>query len=156
MSWKDIARVPLRVLLNDIDSEVYTDEKLDQLMVVAAGQVLYDIKISNQYVVSYADFSVTPDPSSDTAFINFIILKAACLKQGWEFDIKMKTTGVKAVIGPAHINVSSPGVGALLGILNEGVCKTYEQMKKEYNAGRIGNIRAILSPFTNEDVNFYG
>lgn len=153
MAWQDTVRTPLRLLLDDPDAETYSDATLDQLMLFAASLVIQDLDAD--YVVDFGDETLTPDPSSDSVFINFLVLKALCLRNNWEFNSSLKTAGVRAVLGPATIDVGTPGATALLGLLNEGPCKTYEKMLREFRAGRVGNIRAILSPFTNEDVTLW-
>lgn len=151
--WQDIARVPLRVLLNDIDATVYTDDTLDKLLIVAASFVVMEIKLLTYYLVDFSDSSVTPDPSSDGVFINFSVLKAACLKGGWDFNSRLAIDGIAAKLGPVSIDVNSGGAN-LLALLKEGPCKMYESLALQYNVSRNSTIvKGILTPFSNEDIN---
>lgn len=152
MSWQNLVRPPLRVLLNDIDSELYSNNTLDQLSFTAAALVIQEVKFSTNYQLDYSLNTVTPDPSNDTEFINFVVLKSACLKGNWDFNTRLAIDGVKAKMGPLDINVNGAGSQALLALLNEGPCKMYKELVMQYNCGRVAAIKAIFGPFSHEDL----
>lgn len=147
MAWLQEATEILRILINDLTEEpTYEDNILEQTLLVAARYVAQEINFTTDYTVSFINASVTPDPSSDLEFINFTVLKAACLTNQWNFNQKAMAEGIKAKCGPAELTVSS-SAGVLLGLIEKGPCKTYDELKQQSNFGNIDIIRGILTPF---------
>lgn len=145
--WLDEATEILRVLINDMgNNPTYNDNTLEQLILVGAKYVAQEIKLSTVYTVDFLGGTISPDPSNDSDFLNFIVLKGACMTAKWKFDEIAYVQGIKAKLGPAEISVNSPGA-VLLATFKEGPCATYEELKLQYNFGRITSIRGILSPF---------
>lgn len=154
MAWQDIIRTQLRIVINDFDLPYdYSDNTLDSLILLAASQVIMEVRLSTRYTVDLYGQTISPDPSLDTSFINFVVLKAACLKGGWDFNTRLAIDGVKAKMGPLDINVNGAGSQALLALLNDGPCKTYKELVMQYNCGRVAAIKAIFGPFSHEDLN---
>lgn len=149
MAWQDEAIPMLRVLINDLaETPTYSDGRLKQALIVAAHLFPQDVSYSNSYTVSISSCSITPDPTaaSDTTYINFIVMKAACVMDVSTFRTEALRAGVKARCGPAVLETVDrlPGFKDLLTM---GPCAAYEAMKDDYNFGS-GNIcKAILSPF---------
>ena len=156
MSWQTLIRPMIRVLINDIDSSKYSNNTIDELSFMAASLVIHEINFTTTYTINYNTNTISPDPGSNQDFLNFVVLKAACLKNNWDFNTKISLEGVKAKLGPADIKVDGVGSNALIALLNEGPCKFYEDNKTKYNSSGGkggGNFRAILSPFSHEDLN---
>lgn len=147
MSWQDQAIQILRVLINDLSDEpTYQDDILEMTLRTAAVLVNQDITIFGNYTVSMIACDIIPDPSNDEVFINFIVLKAACIISNWKFNDKAIIEGLRARCGPAELQVSA-GSTVLLGLIKEGPCKTYDQLKIQAEFGNITAIRGILGPF---------
>lgn len=146
-TWVEDATEILRILINDFsNTPTYTDNTLEQLLVVAARYVVQEVKLGTTYTITYSTGDISPDPSSDTDFVNFMVLKAACMINKWKFDDMAIIQGIRAKLGPAEMGVDAAPT-SLITFLEEGPCKTYDQLKNEYNFGRIGAIRGIFSPF---------
>lgn len=149
MSWQTEISTITRVWINDLDSSpVYSDDRLLQLILVAAKYVKLEVNLDNEYNINFDTASITPDPTSinDESFIGFVSLKAACLLDQSTFRTKAVNEGIKAALGPASLSVG----GNLAGyetILNQGPCALYEQLKLDYEIGNISLFQAILSPF---------
>jgi hypothetical protein len=149
MSWQDETIPMLRVLINDLSaSPTYSDDRLEQTLIVAAKLVYQDIDISYTYTISIENVSISPDPTtnSDDAFLNFIVLKAACIADQSTFRTKAALEGIRAALGPASLSVGGhlPGFKTLLEL---GPCATYTEMKEQFEFGNVNIVKGILSPF---------
>jgi len=84
MAWQETMVTMVRVLINDLDSSNYTysNERLEQTILVSAQYVASAADFQNAYVVDLGQFTLIPDPTDDPAdndYINLVCLKAACL-----------------------------------------------------------------------------
>jgi len=106
MSWKVDLVVMLRSLIGDLDHAKYTDERLKQVIVVGAFNVINDADFQNDYSISVSSLSISPDPISekDTDFSILSVYKAACILIGSE----VKTESANAISikdGPSAIDL---------------------------------------------------
>lgn len=136
----------LRILIADLDDEpMYSDARLSQIFFVAARYVAMELRFDLTYTVGVA--SISPDPSSDIDFLNFVILKAACLTDHGTYRAKALLEGIRVSCGPAAMSLG----GHLSGfetLLENGPCAMYEQLKTQYKFGKGLSSRAIISVFT--------
>jgi hypothetical protein len=83
MSWKKEIPIIVRTLINDLseDTPTYSDERILQVVAVAAKYVQFDVVLDNKYVVNVVNPTITPDPttSDDSIFISLVSLKTACI-----------------------------------------------------------------------------
>ncbi len=139
----------LRVLISDLDNvPVYSDARLQQVLVVAAQYVKKDINF-NQYTINIGTPNISPDPTLDPniddVYTNFVVLKGACYMDQSTFRTKALLEGLTSRCGPATLAV----VGNLRGykeLLEVGPCKAYDVFKYEYLFGN-PPFRTILGPF---------
>ena len=138
MTWQNTSLIMLRTMLNDAGCSTvkYTPQRLDDLLITSAYFLPIEINFNSSFVVNVETRTVTPDPGLTTTTDegNF---RTAALSQG-----------VMARCGPAVLQTSS--YGQYLGtLLNEGPCKSYEELKKRYNFSYNGGkiLRAVMSPF---------
>ncbi len=161
MAWQTEMVLILRYFINDLGSPpVYTDERLQTLLAIAGQYVQFDLGFP-QYTIDISVPSITPDPcdAKDKAFINLVVLKAACLLDGWGLREKLATSGISVKSGPDTVSTG----GQLSGyqwLLKNGACKGYDDAKWEYQAGNLSPGAAILGPFAGwnvdtDDYNFY-
>lgn len=157
MSWYENMIDPLRILINDYDSTSYkySDETLQKLLVTSANFVSQEIKLVNLYDISFDPLEISPDPSEDTLFINFVVMKAACLTNQWTFNSKLLSQGIKTKLGPVTMETDTAGASVMTALLKDGFCGAYSEMKKQHNYGNTKIVKSILTPFTNTD-NYYG
>jgi len=155
MPWQYNLTTMLRLVIydapDDVDDRVYTDARLEELIVVAANLVIQEMAFSNTYTVDIAATSISPDPitQKDTVFQNMVVLKAACLADQSTLRTRAQQAGITAKVGPASISTSNSLNGYAL-LLEQGPCATYERLKWEYEMGDAQAqqaIRAVLSPF---------
>lgn len=151
MYWEVEIPIIVRSLINDLGSSpTYSDERIQQLTVVAAQYVVKEVTLSNNYTIDIVNIDITPDPSDnstrDTDFISFIALKAACLLDQSTFRTKAALEGIKTALGPANLSVAG-NLSGYKTILDQGPCALYEQLVFDHNVGEAAPIRAVLSPF---------
>ena len=147
MSWKVDLVVMLRSLIGDLDHAKYTDERLKQVIVVGAYNVLNDADFSNDYTVSVSSVSISPDPivQKDTDFSVLSVFKSACILLGSE----VKTESANAISikdGPSAIDLR--GVTQNLNTLYNDICKKYDELLKNYQYNNTLVGQAILGPYS--------
>lgn len=150
-TWEQTMILMLRSLIGDLDETTYTDERLKQVLVIAAYGVNAAADFMNDYVVDVTAMTITPDPveAGDQDFAVLTVYKAACILVGSE----VKTQSLNAIAikdGPSSIDLR--GVSGSLSGLQKDLCGKYDDMLNKYrfekgNGGApLGE--AILGPFS--------
>ena len=147
MPWKIDLVLMFRSLIGDLDNEKFTDEKLKQILVFGAYNVINDADFSETYTADVGEVTISPDPISenDTDFTTLTVYKAACILLGSE----VKTEAANAISikdGPSSIDLR--GVTQSLNIMYKDFCAKYEELLKtyQYNNTLVG--QAILGPYS--------
>lgn len=149
MSWQTEIPIIVRTLINDwSDPPQYSEERLLQVISVAAKYVQFDVSLDYEYTVNATNSSITPDPAvnKDEIFISLVSLKTACIIDQSQLRTKAALEGIKTALGPASIWVQN-SLGGWKMILEKGPCATYEELTSHWNVQNASAIRAILSPF---------
>lgn len=149
MSWQNEIPVIVRTLINDWgDQPVYSDDRLLQVISVAAKFVQFDVTLDHKYSVDLANFNITPDPTSDRdeIFIALVGLKAACIVDQSTYRTKAALEGIRASLGPANLSVAGQSA-AWNTILDKGPCAAYEELTSHWDVAQATNAKTILSPF---------
>ena len=137
----------LRALINDLDSETYADNRLEQLIAIAAKLVNQDVEGS--YTIDIMSPDITPDPVDvpDDIFSNLTVVKAACLIVHNNLRVKAALAGLSASAGPANLSVGGAHFSAFKDIIDKGPCIMYKEMLRDYKLGSGVICHGILSPF---------
>lgn len=149
MSWKNEIPIIVRTLINDLsDNPTYSDERLLQVISVAAKYVQFDVVLEHAYEVNVVKPNITPDPTidNDSIFISLVSLKSACLIDQSVLRTKAAMEGIRAALGPAQLSVAGSLAGIKL-ILEEGPCAAYDELTSHWDVKEASAIRAVLSPF---------
>lgn len=149
MSWKIELPIIVRTLINDFsDTPTYSDERLLQILSVAAKYVQFDVVLDYSYDVNVVVPDIVPDPTShnDSIFISLTCLKAACMIDQSSVRTKAALEGIRAALGPASLSVGGSLAGLKM-ILETGPCATYDELTSHWDVKEATAIRAILSPF---------
>lgn len=149
MAWQDELVPMLRVMINDVgDTPDYGDDRLEDLILVAARYVNQELDFDWDYDVTFSTRTLSPDPvtNGDDAFINLTILKAACLVDQSTYRSKMVISGLSVRCGPVAMDTIQHLKG-FKELLTVGPCAAYETLKKEWQLGNAKIVKAILSPF---------
>ena len=155
MAWQDQSVPLLRTILNDAGCGAleYTDTRLEELLIAAAYINLTLVTFSVEYTITISTDTISPDPSTsspiDVTFINFMVLKAACMADEGLFRNKALSAGIKARCGPAVLETMNH-IDGFKTLLEEGQCKAFAELLNQYRfSGNADNIRAIMTPFVN-------
>lgn len=158
-NWKQLGIIMLRTLLDDAKcaANTYTPDRLLDLLITAAYFVMVDIDFGTDFVIDLENKEITPDPlTSDDGqdFMALMVMRAACLADEGLFRNAALKSGVTARCGPAVLQVGGEHGRLLMELLKNGPCKTYEQLKKEYNFRYKGRniLHAVMSPFVSNEV----
>lgn len=135
-----------RAILGDLDSVKYSDQRLNDVVIVAAFYLQSVASFTDVYTVSITTNTITPDPT-DATFITLCAYKAACLISTYELK---NTTGIIMRDGPSMIDTKATAQNKKDGMLS--ICKIFDQLLADYqltggiNAG--GHGHAILGPYS--------
>jgi hypothetical protein len=149
MSWKIEVPIIVRTLVNDMSSTpTYSDERLLQIIAVAAKYVQFDVVLDNAYTINVVNPEITPDPTAndDSIFISLVSLKSACIVDQSVLRTKAAMEGIRAALGPAQLSVGGSLAGLKM-IIEEGPCAAYDELTSHWDVREATAIRAILSPF---------
>jgi hypothetical protein len=149
MSWQIEIPIIVRTLINDwSDQPVYSDERIIQIITVAAKYVQFDVVLEHQYSVDVTNLVLDPDPTTDRdeIFISLVSLKTACLIDQSTLRTKAAMEGIRASLGPASLSVGGSLAGLKM-IIEEGPCALYEELTSHWDVKDAAAIRAIFSPF---------
>jgi len=147
MAWTTDLVIILRSLIGDLDSTSFTDSRLQQILAVAAYNVLNDADFSTTYTVDVANSTISPDPytTSDVDFSTLTVYKAACILLGGE----VKTEAANAISikdGPSAIDLR--GVTQSLTVMYNDLCKKYDDLVNSYSYNNTLVGQAILGPYS--------
>lgn len=158
MAWHNEMRPMLRILINDYGDEatdqVYSDTRLEEVLLVAAKYVQQEIGFDTTYTITLQPASLSPDPvgNGDTAFVNLVVLKAACISDFSTFRSKALSAGIEAKCGPIVLKTLKQ-IDGFKQLIEGGLCQAYENIKQDLQFGNGNVCRAILSPFSSNDFN---
>lgn len=159
MAWEDVSIPIVRGLINDYSlppdySPTFSDERLYDLLVVAAYFVVSDVSFSTTYVVNINNKTIIPDPDAngDVDFINFMTLRAACIADQGQVRTKALVSNISATLGPMNLQTNGHLQG-FLKILEQGPCKAYEELKKDYSFGNTQVYKAIVNMMSHNNFN---
>jgi hypothetical protein len=145
MPWKTDIVLMLRSLIGDLDRTKYTDERLKQVIVVGAYNVINDAEFYYTYTVDVGCVSISPDPVSNgnTDFVVLTLYKSACILIGSE----VKTESANAISikdGPSAIDLR--GVSGSLSNLHNKLCQKYDDLLDEYKSESAGGFDSDGNP----------
>jgi len=138
----------LRVLINDVLGNLYSDSDLNRIIVVAAGLVKQEISVDTVYTLDYNSFLISPEPI-DEVFMNFTALKAAIILLRGELK-DISTNSFKITDGPSTIDTTSR-YSSSRGVLDD-LLEQYALDKVSYSINNsIGGYRAIITTPTTQN-----
>jgi hypothetical protein len=150
MSWQTEIPIIVRTLVNDFgDQPVYSDDRVLQIITVAAKYVQFDVVLDHPYEIDVSNISISPDPTvdRDEIFISLVSLKAACIIDQSTVRTKAASEGIRAALGPASLSVSGNLEGWKL-ILDKGPCAAYDELTSHWDVAQATIAIGILSPFS--------
>jgi len=151
--WQDECVPLLRGVFGDLgDTYEYVDNRLEEILVYAAHYVASEFNFANDYTVTIATSTITPDPttSADKDFINLVVLRAAMMLTNYEY----KTASTKAYVikdGPSSID--GKAVAEHKKQLAATAKRVYDNAVLLYRAGKAVSIAAVMST---ANIDYYG
>jgi hypothetical protein len=154
MSWSENIIPILRVFINDSNSSayVYDDARLIDILLVGARYIQHDITFPITYTIDIVNKTITPDPSTDDAFTNFMVVRAACFADFSTFRSHALIDGVTAKLGSASLTVLNR-TKAFKDLITIGPCSLYESMQNDYVYGSGQLCKAVMGPFISNTFN---
>lgn len=148
MSWNIEIPIIVRTLINDIEQQTFSDERLLQAITVAAKYVQFDVNLENKYSIDIPNSLISPDPTAnqDDIFISLVALKTACICDQSTLRTKAALEGIRAALGPASLTIGGSLAGLKL-IIEQGPCAAYDELTAHWDVKEATAIRAVLSPF---------
>jgi hypothetical protein len=147
MPWAIDLVLFLRSLIGDLDATKYTNERLKQVLAIAAFQI-NSSNFSNNYVVNIARVSITPDPIDlqDQDFCLLTCYKAACIIVGGEVKT-MSNQAISYREGPNSLDLVSAAQATK--VLYDDLCNKYDEMLTAYEMEKSSEGgHAILGPYS--------
>ncbi len=148
--WQDEMTEMLRVLVNDPDSTLYDDDKLQKTLAVAAFQVSRELTFAATYTVSVSTVSISPDPTltatKDESYTNLVCLKAAAIADRGSAILAARRA-ISVRDGSSAIDLRGPLQG-WLALLDKGWGAVYDAAKLDYQIGSSPVAgAAVMGPF---------
>ena len=156
-TWQNTSLLMLRTMLNDAScgEQKYNNSRLEQLLITAAYFLHIDLNFNTTYIVDVEKNTISPDPmvqEDGEDFINFMVLKAACMADEGNFRNAALLQGISARLGPAGLDTGGYGT-YLRDLYKMGPCQIYAQLRDAFNFSYAGKkiIRAVMSPFASNE-----
>jgi hypothetical protein len=151
MSWQEHLTTVVRVLINDLTCPYeYSDERMQQVITVAAKYVQFDVNLDYAYQIDIINPNISPDPTTngDDIFLSLIGLKAACIFDQGTFRTKAAFEGIRTALGPASLSFGGSMAG-WQAIIDHGACAMYDELTSHWDVKNATAWAAVLSPFVN-------
>lgn len=151
--WEEELTTMLRTEIGDLDSSVYSDSRLRQVLVYAAYSVYQSARFVNNYCINVSNITICPDPVStnDFDFSILTVYKAACIIMTGEAKEKGgKSVSIKD--GPSFFDNRNSGTNTMN--LMKIMCENYNTLLYNYqmvgsdHSDLAGLGQAILSPYS--------
>lgn len=151
MAWDEEMNIMTRVWVNDAAASKYTDDRLNQAILMSMMVVQMELDFDNTYEVNIVQETVDPDPTvdpyRDTDFMTLVTIKTACtIDRGSASDAAGQALRVKD--GQSEVDLRDR-FKAQLELLKTGWCSVYDKLKDQFILGQRGSMlgAAVLSPF---------
>lgn len=148
MSWANEMVIILRHLIDDVCNITYTNSRLEETIIVAAQLVNLEVDFDKTYIIDIDALILTPDPTAsvrDNAFINLVVLKAACIILSGEAKANA-LLAIKIKDGPTEIDTGQRHKALEVRVTH--VCEDYTRAKLQYVTGDGRTGQAVMTPFT--------
>jgi hypothetical protein len=154
--WQnELVRI-VRFLINDIDGVTYTDDRLEETILVAAQLLQSTMDFDTTYTVDVDQVTLSPDPTEgtkDNFFINCLAMKAAIIVLGSE----CKTSAAQAYrIKDATSSLDSTASYQSLHQLYKELTEQLAKYIMDYRAGNSIVGGCVITPTTYEGTPYGG
>jgi hypothetical protein len=148
--WQnELVRI-VRFLINDVDAVSYTDDRLEETILVAAQLIHNSVDFSVSYTIDIDQTILSPDPTEgtkDNDFINIVAIKTACIVLGSECKTSA-AQGWRVKDGTSSIDTTASYQS--LHQLYKELSDQLDSMLMSYQAGNSIGAGAVLTPYTQQ------
>lgn len=148
MYWYNSALPILRSLINDFDATDYVDARLLTILVHSAYLVQQELDLKYTYTINIEQETITPDPYTDTDFINLILFRSHYMIACGEYR-KSADQAIRITDGPSMIDLSSQA-NSKKAVMQAAKDK-YDSAILQYQMGVNNAGTSILSPYTQDN-----
>jgi hypothetical protein len=146
--WQNEMVRIVRFLVNDLDSISYTDDRLEETILVSAQLMLINVDFGVNYTIDVDQFILSPDPTEgtkDNDFIAIVVTKAACIILGSEAKT-LAAQGFRVKDGTSSIDTTAAyqSIHQLHKELNDELAS----LIVGYQAGNSIGGGAVMTPYT--------
>ena len=149
MAWDTTMITMLRAIIGDLDGDTYEDERLKQLLVVAATFVQDDVGTS--YTISVPLSTISPDPvdTGDEGFVNLVVIKTACMIGVADWKTKSRNA---MMVKDDVSSIDGRNIASEAREWARDLCKGYEDAELEYRLGNSRAGHAIIGPHMTDEM----
>ena len=155
MPWQNEMVIIVRHIIGDLDTanQLFSDSRIEESILVAAQLIHNEMEFNVDYTIEVDNGILTPDPTAtpvgpsnkDDDFIALCSLRSGLLLT----NSLMRTYALKAFsIRDGASSLDMRGVAAALKLVNDDLTKKYESVKMDYQTGKLGFGKSILSPYS--------
>ena len=148
-----------RHIIDDLDEDAptYSDRRIQELLMVAGQMVIADADFTTDYSIDVDELIFTPDPTDrdlgrDEAFIQLVLLKAACLLHK---SVLRQAAGRAIDVKDGNVAISFKGEYTGRTDIAKNACKEYADTLYAYQIGQFVPSRVILGPMSSDRVMTY-
>lgn len=164
MPWQNEMTTILRILLNDLDPSMptYSDERLQQVILVSAQLIQMDLDFLKTYAVDVEQLALSPDPTingRDDGFINLTCYQAACIVDKGNYRNAAQNAGIVVTSDREKIDTTKILAGFQYLLDDGGWCNVFSTAKFQYKVDNQESGRAICGPMSSPNLysfNFNG
>lgn len=151
--WQPELTLILRHLIDDLCGTDYSDERLEEVILVSAQLLLGESQFEQDYTVNVVTATLSPDPTeiNDDMFMSLLVMKAACILARGALRAAAAREGIKVTDKMGSIEIK--GKYAAAQELATSYCDYYHKAKLEYSLNNTNNVRAIFNVVVGPNIN---
>lgn len=134
-AWIECMASLFRTYIGDFDSPpTWSDARIAEILKAAAYQVKADLtscSVISAPTINVCTGEFDANPYLYPAFVNLWVLKGACLIDQGAVRTRAASEGIKAVAGPASLQITSTGPSSYTLLLKQGPCGAYDSLKED-------------------------
>lgn len=158
MAWQNEMTNIVRNLINDVDGTLYTDSRIETVILVAAQLLNTRVDYTYTYTIDVDLLSLSPDPTvvtpKDNDFINLVCLQAAVIILKSEAKT-LAAQSYRITDGPSSIDITA----AYKGLQEQAkeMQNILDGYVVDYTAGNSNGAQVIMTPYTvvNQQARYY-
>lgn len=149
MSWQTEFTLIIRHSIDDtVAPYTYSDTRLQELVTVAAREVISIADFRTDYTISIGSVSISPDPTDsprDEYFITLVTLKSICILAK---SVARTASGQSLTLSDHFSSINLGGIYQSRSNDAKSSCDAFTEALIQYQLGQLIPGRIIVSPYT--------